>query len=93
MSIDPKEARSIELLYEIPDWYDEAQCQGTSQQIFFPQKNSPQLESIAKSICAACAVTEQCLEYALLTRQTEGIWGGKTAKERRRIRRQTAVSA
>jgi hypothetical protein len=30
---------------------------------------------------------DECLRYALATNQTEGVWGGMTGSERRRLRR------
>ena len=47
----------------------------------------------AKSICAICPVRLSCLEHALSSRERDGVWGGTTEKERRRIirhRRRTA---
>ena len=35
-----------------------------------------------------CPVRIQCLNYALNTRQDDGVWGGTTENERERIRRQ-----
>ena len=35
-----------------------------------------------------CSVRETCLEFALQGREKEGVWGGATEKERRRILRQ-----
>jgi hypothetical protein len=37
----------------------------------------------AKDVCAACLVRERCLEYALRSGETWGIWGGLTARERK----------
>jgi hypothetical protein len=31
-------------------------------------------------------VSEPCLEYAVFTRQKSGIWGGKSERERRKVR-------
>ena len=42
----------------------------------------------AKAVCAACPVREACLEHALGFREKEGVWGGATERERRRIIRQ-----
>ena len=42
----------------------------------------------AKAICAMCMVRETCLESAIATREKLGVWGGCTARERRRIIRQ-----
>lgn len=39
----------------------------------------------AKAICAACPVRSECLEFGL--DEPTGIWGGRSARERRYIRR------
>ena len=39
----------------------------------------------AKAICAECPVRQACLEHALAHREREGVWGGATERERRRI--------
>ena len=46
----------------------------------------------AKAICASCAVRQSCLEYSLAAREREGVWGGLTERERRRIVRQRRKS-
>ncbi len=76
---------------EIPEWYDDAQCIGTSTNIFFSSvgedgEGVPAMVSIAKSICGACMVRAQCLNFAMDTNEKNGIWGGLTARERRRLR-------
>jgi len=75
----------------LPDesWLDDAQCQGMDINVFFPDERGAavrRMRRLAKSICALCVVQTQCLNYALTTRQTEGIWGGLTPEERRRKR-------
>jgi WhiB family redox-sensing transcriptional regulator len=72
-------------------WRTRAACQGLDPTIFYPQTDEEADE--AKSICAACAVAEPCLEYALAQRERDGVWGGCTEKERRRIIRQRRKSA
>ena len=43
---------------------------------------------------AACrGLRQACLEHALAHREREGIWGGTTERERRRIVRQRRKSA
>lgn len=37
--------------------------------------------------CVGCDVSEQCLDYAIETRQEFGIWGGYTADDVKRLRR------
>jgi WhiB family redox-sensing transcriptional regulator len=53
--------------------------------LFFPQRH--QTAEHAKAICAGCSVREACLDYALTTRQTFGIWGGTSETQRRALRR------
>lgn len=40
-------------------------------------------EDQAKRVCLGCGVRDECLEYALTTREPYGIWGGLTEIERR----------
>jgi WhiB family redox-sensing transcriptional regulator len=67
-------------------WRDQAACQGLEARIFYPADEF-EAES-AKNVCEACLVQDRCLEYALTSREHEGVWGGCTEKERRRIQRQ-----
>lgn len=40
----------------------------------------------ARDICAGCPVAAECLTHAVGDRRLEGVWGGTTTAERRRIR-------
>ncbi|WP_280763317.1 WhiB family transcriptional regulator [Prescottella agglutinans] len=40
-------------------------------------------EQFAKSICHSCAVLQQCRNYASLSQEPHGIWGGVSHRERR----------
>lgn len=77
-----------ELQYE-PDegWRNAAACAGLDSDIFFPTTEDQAATERAKSICEACPVREACLQYALSTNQSDGVWGGLDAQERRRLRR------
>lgn len=44
-------------------------------------------EARAKSICARCPVVDACLDYAMACHIDDGVWGGTTEVERRRLRR------
>lgn len=48
-------------------------------------------EDVAKDICATCPVQLACLEYAIRTRPTGGIWAGLTAEEIAQLAAQRAV--
>ena len=72
-------------------WRKRAACQGVDPDVFYPV--SEEDADTAKSICAQCAVREACLEYALAYRERDGVWGGATERERRRIVRQRRKTA
>jgi WhiB family redox-sensing transcriptional regulator len=73
-------------------WRNLARCRGVDPEIFHPVNDDAGADE-AKAICAACAVREPCLEYALATREKDGVWGGLTARERRRVLRQRRKTA
>jgi len=64
----------------------DAECLGANQSSFFPQRGES--VKIAKATCNGCAAQKACLEYALINGEKFGIWGGKSERERRKIRRQ-----
>lgn len=72
-------------------WRQRGACRGLDPEIFYPTSEDDAGE--AKTICSACVVREACLEYALSNREGDGIWGGATEKERRRMIRQRRKSA
>lgn len=72
-------------------WRQDAACRDLDTNIFFPA--SDEEAGPAKEICATCPVREECLEFALLTRQEDGVWGGMTETERRRLRRRRREAA
>lgn len=72
-------------------WQKRAACRGLDAQIFYPDPEEEADE--AKSVCAICPVRQACLEHALAQREREGVWGGCTERERRRILRQRRKSA
>jgi len=71
-------------------WRDLAKCRSEGPARFFPDgATGGALEQIhgAKQMCARCDVQAACLLFALETRQEDGIWGGTSEAERRRLRR------
>jgi WhiB family transcriptional regulator, redox-sensing transcriptional regulator len=72
-------------------WRQSAACRGVDPEIFYPASEEESLE--AKSVCGDCAVREACLEFALGSRERDGVWGGATERERRRMLRQRRKSA
>lgn len=80
---------SIVRAFERDGWTRQALCAGhPDRQAWFPEDS--QSARRAKAVCRACPVRDECLGFALRTGQQEGIWGGTTPYERRRLRRSMA---
>lgn len=79
-------------------WQTRGSCRGADPELFFLDRGAGDATA-ARAICEGCPVRRECLEYALgrweLTSEGSfvwrvekyGIWGGRTEKERRKIRR------
>lgn len=82
-----------------PDWTG-ANCIGRDPDGFFPERGTAQITARdAKRVCngelpgeAVCPLREQCLEYALDSKERFGIWGGKSERERARIAKERRVA-
>ena len=83
-------------LTPVPDhseqhWMLQARCRALSPGEFFPSDGVG--VEIARRACEGCPVKAQCLEYAITAREKIGVWGGYTARERRRLVRQRRRTA
>lgn len=84
----PWGAHMIELLdFEPEFWREDAACIDRSEVDFFPPPEATAEIDRAKAVCSTCPVADDCLAFAVETNQSEGIWGGYTARERVKIRR------
>lgn len=72
-------------------WRQRAACRGVDPDTFYPVSDEDAEQ--AKAICAVCPVRQPCLEHALDVRERDGVWGGATERERRRMLRQRRKSA
>ena len=72
-------------------WRQHAACRGVEPDVFYPV--SDEEADVAKAICDQCSVRQPCLEWALAERERDGVWGGATERERRRLLRQRRRSA
>jgi WhiB family redox-sensing transcriptional regulator len=72
------------------DWRIHASCRDADLDLFFPSgvtgAAAEQIEA-AKAVCRSCRVQAECLEFALITNQECGVWGGTSEDERRKLRR------
>jgi WhiB family redox-sensing transcriptional regulator len=74
----------------LPAWRNKAACLDEDPELFFPNGNTGQaLIQIkeAKAICRRCPVMNECRGWALETSQQDGVWGGMSEEERRKVRR------
>ena len=72
-------------------WRELGACRGLEPSIFYPDDDDDALD--AKAVCGECSVRVACLEFALNAREKQGVWGGATERERRRIIRQRRRTA
>jgi WhiB family redox-sensing transcriptional regulator len=72
-------------------WRELGACRGLDPGIFYPETDDEADQ--AKTVCGECDVRVACLEHALISREKQGVWGGATERERRRIVRQRRRSA
>jgi WhiB family transcriptional regulator, redox-sensing transcriptional regulator len=63
-------------------------CADEDPELFFPYSKSQDdiMTRMAKKVCSQCLVSDACLSYALDDPDIQGIWGGTTEGERRRMR-------
>ena len=72
-------------------WRELGACRGLDPGMFYPDEEDD--SQAAKSVCDQCDVRVACLEHALASREKQGVWGGATERERRRIIRQRRRTA
>jgi len=75
-----------------PAWHRDAACRGHTD-LFFPIRG--QATEPAKAICATCLVRDECLAAALEMGDggPVGVWGGMSARERKKLRQPRIVSS
>lgn len=66
-------------------WAVYSACREADPEIFFAATRAD--ERAALAVCGACAVADQCLEFAIETRERFGVWGGTHERERRKMLR------
>jgi WhiB family redox-sensing transcriptional regulator len=71
-------------LIEPEPWVQDAACAEVDPEAFFPDKGGSTRN--AKTVCKGCDVADECLAYALRNDERFGIWGGKSERDRRKLR-------
>ena len=68
------------LRVQIGSWSDNAKCKGMDPRVFHPDQGGNYRAAL--NVCAACPVTQECLDYAVANRLKDGIFGGQTPNQR-----------
>lgn len=72
-------------------WRALARCTGLTASFFPDPRTAPthrmRTTAEAKELCRRCPAVEQCLDYALTHRITDGVWGGLSEEERASVLR------
>lgn len=74
---------------------DLAACKGKTELMFPFHHNDKTYTSVARQICSACPVKQECLEYALQFPMTEmhGVWAGMSPGQLAREQRRRGLKA
>jgi hypothetical protein len=72
-------------------WMKYGRCRETDPDLFFPEGRGGAVTTAlkqAKKVCGTCPVRALCLDWAVTTGQTAGVWGGLDEDERLPLRRE-----
>ncbi len=75
-------------------WMRRGACRGVAPELFFPpergdgRQSAPWSPEPAQAVCGLCPVQQDCRAWALATGQKDGVWGGLSEVEMRRLQRQ-----
>jgi WhiB family transcriptional regulator, redox-sensing transcriptional regulator len=67
------------------NWTDYAECAQSDPELFNDIQDRAKVK-IAKKVCEACVSRLYCLDYAVVNGEQEGIWGGFTPTERKKLK-------
>lgn len=66
-------------------WRYKGNCVTTEKRVnMFPPREDKQ-KAVAKAVCAECPQIVDCLFFALVNKETHGVWGGMTEADRSEI--------
>jgi len=66
-------------------WQDNAACKNSPTEWFYPE--GAEINPDALYLCETCPVRNECRDYGVVYEEW-GIWGGLTASQRRRVRKE-----
>jgi len=71
-------------------WMEDGLCRQFDADLFFPDGRGAAITvqtEEAKTVCGWCPVKQTCLDWAVATGQSSGVWGGLSEDERIPLRR------
>lgn len=68
--------RNVEVETDEVFWRAKSHCQGEDPELFFPRTRFMKAFKLAAQICQTCPVKSICLQTAMQTPETVGVWGG-----------------
>lgn len=85
----------IRAFYRLLEEVGEVPCQ-SAPTVFFDHEEMTRGEKIvngrlARQLCGLCPVRLECLDYAVSNGEFQGVWGGLTEVERKRLRNDRAA--
>ena len=90
----PVHERRVVAPIRTDSWRAVARCRGLDSCLFYPYDEEDGDDArVARQVCAECPVVDECLESAIENREEYGIWGGKSPRQRRSIKRMRRKSA
>ena len=81
---EPRHRNPVAPVPIVVRWRELAACRGADLDVFFPGRGES--AEPARRVCATCPVREPCLDYALSSGVTCGVWGGLAERDRRELR-------
>lgn len=74
------------------EWMQDAACREVGPDIFFGSRlerkfEREKREAIARTFCGSCAVRQQCLDFAIVNKEENGVWGGLNEGELKQLRK------
>lgn len=67
------------------NWMQHANCKNMDTNLFFAD-DGHQYVDFALDVCYSCDVRTECLNYAMRHHIDDGLWGGLTPTQRRKLR-------
>lgn len=83
LSLERWQLMSILFASDETNEFPSALCAQTDPELFFPEKGGSHKDAV--KICNRCVHIEDCLEDALAQKESFGIRGGTSERERRKI--------